>query len=84
MLFRGTHLFEREGTYRLDLELADLPAQWIVTFRVSPAAPWYAGYLHSISVISLVVGGVFLCILLFSAGARRTRRRLPTAGSGPS
>ena len=83
-LYRGTHRFEHEGSYRFDLELTDLPARWAGTFRASPTAPWYTAHLQFVSVISLVVGGAFLFKLLLAAGAKRTRRGLPWPGSGQS
>jgi hypothetical protein len=80
VLYRGIQRFEREGTYRLGLELADLPARWAATLRVAPTPPWYTAHLQSVSVISLVVGGALLFKLLLAAGAKRARQGLPTPG----
>ena len=85
MLYRGTHRFEQEATYLLDLELADLPARWTATLRVYPAATWYSVVLQSVGAIGLAVGSLlFLLALLLAAGAKGARWRLPWPGSRQS
>ena len=85
VLYRGTYRFEREGAYRLDLELADLPARWSATLRVYPAATWYSAILQSVGAVGLAVGSLlFLLALLLAAGAKGARWRLPWHGSRQS
>ena len=80
VLYRGSHRFDREGAYHLDLELADLPARWAATLRVYPAPAWHSGILQSVRTGILVVGSlIFLLVLLFG-GPRGMRRRLPWPG----
>jgi hypothetical protein len=82
VLYRGTHRFEQEGAYRLNLEMADLRAGWTATLRVYPAATWYSAILQPVSAIGLTIGSLFfLLALLLTAGAKGTRWRLPWPGS---
>jgi len=85
VLYRGTHHFEHEGTYRLDLEMPDLPARWTATLQVRPAASEYSGILWFVVTVGLAAGSLlFLLALIRGEGARRARRGVPWAGSNRS
>jgi len=82
VLYRGNHRFEHEGTYRLDLELPDLPGRWTASLQVRPAASAYSGILWFVVTVGLAAGTLlFLLALIFGEGARRTRRGLAWPGS---
>ena len=78
VLYRGTRRFEHEGTYRIDLELPDLPARWTATLQVHPAASEYSGILWFVVTVGLAAGALlFLLALILGEGAKGTRRGLP-------
>ena len=77
VLYRGTHRFEQEGTYRLDLELPDLPARWAASLPVRPATTWYSSILQSVGAVVLAAGSLVLILaFLVAAGVRGPRRGL--------
>ncbi len=61
VLYRARHRFDREGKFRVEVDLPSLQARWAGSLRVEQASPWFRESGKLMAFVGLV--GVFVVFL---------------------